>query len=358
MDAVKSPGIVQRHPELRWLASVAVVAAVATVVATTLAGVFDESHTELPTTGPTELVAKVRAPHAGGYYGTVIARMDLGLSSAMERELDAVMPVGGALLHGSHTMRYWYGGTDRQRTAIVAQDSEQDVFRNGSSVLTWDSRTREAMRTTLASSSTATRVPLSITSVADLAPPQLAERIVAMSNTSETVLRSGEEIDDRPTYELVVRPKSAASRIDSAVIEVDGAESVPLAVRVYARGSVTPAVDVAFQSITFGEPAAQNFTFVPPDGSVRAEASTAWLSNIGPAWTTGTGWTSVVSYRTTPALAARLADAFGGRSERIKATWGRGRVACLPILCLLTTRDGRILAGAVDASDLVTVAGR
>lgn len=342
----------QRHPELRWLAAGAALAAVAALVAGSLAGVFSQSSTGLPATGPGQLVAKVRSPHVGGYYGTVVARIDLRLSKRLQDDLTAVIPSGATLLRGSHTMRYWYGGTDQQRTAILSPQSEEDVFRNGSSVLTWDSRTQRAVRTTLDATGIAQLLPLDLSSAAGLTPPQLAARVLAMSSDSRTVLRRGAPIDDRPTYELVVRPESAASRIASVVIDVDGAEAVPLAVRVYARGVTVPAVDVAFQSITFGAPAAQNFTFVPPAGSVRAQGR-SWLTSFRPGSTTGSDWTVVVSYRTTPARGARLIALFGSPARRVSGAWGRGRVTCVPIWCLLVTRDGRVLTGAVDASALI-----
>jgi hypothetical protein len=350
---VESPGILQRHPELRWLAVIAVVVALVATAVTTFSEIFKDKPA-LPSTSPDQLVAKLQQPRAHGYYGTVVTRIDLGLPAAMRSALSASAPVGGSLLHGSHTLRYWYGDADRQRTAVVRADGEQDVFRNGNTVLVWDSRTGQTTRAA-DNGVPLGALPMSLAMPSALTPPQLADQVLALGSTSTTLLRSGSPVAGRPTYELVVRPKSARSLIDTAVIDVDGAESVPLAVRIYPRGSGNPAIDVSFTSITFSSPAERNFTFLPAtrvDISTQHANGTEAPSVMTPS-VAGSGWTAVSTYTTTPRRAARVASRLGTPAKKVKGAWGSGQVGCVPVVCLLATDDGRVVLGAVDADELV-----
>jgi hypothetical protein len=371
---LNTPGIVQRHPELRWLASLAVLGAVGTLVVSAVSGVFRDERA-LPTTSATELVARVRTPHSGGYSGTVVTRIDLGLPETLRTALAEGLPVGGNLLDGSHTMRYWYGGATQQRCAVVEQNAEQDVFRNGETVLLWDTRQRTMQRGKVDSS--AGPLPLAVATPAALAPPQLADRLLALvGGHSRTALRSGDRIADRSTYELVVTPATTGSLVDSVHIEVDGAHSVPLGVQVYTRGSHEPAIDVSFTTVRFAAPAARNFTFTPPDGT-RASAVSPFglLAGASELSTTGSGWRSVAAYEPDPLERAVLTKLLGPSLRRVHGSWGTGQLFRSPLLTVLITdpqqakkdksgraagRDvaARVLAGAVAPSVLYRTVGR
>lgn len=349
---MRTPGIVQRHPELRWLVSVVLIVAVVAAIATSVSGVF-RNDSALPATSPGQLVSQVRAPRITGYSGTVVSHIDLGLPASVLTALSDAVPVGGALLHGSHTMRYWYGGEDRQRVAVVGQSAEQDVFRNGTQLLLWDTSTRIAQRSTISKDSGA--LPLALATPAALTPPQLASRILDLAGDStDTTLRSGDPVAHRSTYELVVRPESPASRIDSVHIEIDGLESVPLGVQIYARGAVEPAVDVSFTDVNFTEPASQNFSFTPPVGSdVRSTAVLGPLASmLSEVSVIESGWLSIGSYSSGAALNELIDKMLGGSAQKVKGSWGAGRLLQSPLLCVLVTDKGRIVAGPVAPSVL------
>lgn len=347
----KSPGIVTRHPELRWLASAVLIVAVIAVVSSSLSGEFNDKPS-LPATGPDQLVSEVEKPHVGGYVGTILAKVDLNLPRGVALALAQEVPVGGALLYGSHTMRYWYGAEDRQRIAIIEQNAEQDVFRSGNRVLTWDTNSRTFERHVLDSSDGS--LPLASTPAA-LTPPQLAQRILATSGASTTTLRSGDPVAGRSTYELVVAPKSSHSLIGSVHVLVDGEQSVPLAVQVYPRGSSDAAIDVAFTSISYGAPEPRNFTFTPPAGA-RTRASTS-LSDAE-FDTVGSGWLTVASYQTSRPIAGGISALFGPAMLAVRGTWGSGRVYSSGALSVLITHKGKILVGAVDPSVLYQAVSR
>jgi outer membrane lipoprotein-sorting protein len=341
----KSPGIVRRHPELRWLASALLIGGVIVAVGTSLSGEFRDKP-GLRATGPEQLVSEVKQPHAGGYVGTILAKVDLNLPHGVALALAQEVPVGGALLDGSHTMRYWYGGETRQRIAIIEQNAEQDVFRSGDRVLTWDTGTRTFERHVLDGSSRS--LPLASTPAA-LTPPELAQRILAASGSSTTTLRSGDEVAGRSTYELVVQPKSSHSLIGSVHMLIDGDQSVPLAVQIYPRGSSEAAIDVAFTSITFGAPQPRNFTFTPPAGA-RVRAGTSLSSAMFD--TVGSGWLTVAGYRTSRPIAGGISALFGPSMLAVHGSWGSGQVYSRGALSVLVTRKGQILVGAVDPSVL------
>jgi hypothetical protein len=359
LDPVRAPGVVQRHPELRWLLAVALVAAVVATAATSLSGVFRDD-SSLAVTSPDQLIEQVRAPHVGGYSGTIVAQVDLGLPRAINSVLTSAAPAG-ELLDGSHQIRYWYGGSDRERVAVVSRTSEQDLFRNGNDLWQWDTSTRVAQRGTVDTSADAA-LPLRLSSSADLTPPHLAKQILdVIGDNSDTTLRSGESATDRPTYELVIDPDSASSRIGEIHIEVDGTQGVPLGVQIFPlNDDVHPALDVSFQTISFAEPASQNFSFTPPAGakigsSPRASTALDQISLLG------TGWSCVAVYRSTAADGAQLAEVaqglLGDRARRVKGAWGKGRLLQTPILSVLVTDNGRIVAGAVSAALLYRAVG-
>jgi len=352
VDAVKSPGILARHPELRWLASVVVVATAIVAVTSYVSGAFRDG-TTLAVTGPEQLVSEVRAPHLGGYSGTILAKVDLGLPGSLLAALERELPYGGGLLNKSHTIRYWYANAQQQRVAILDQNNEQDVFRDGTSMVLWDTESRTYERHVVAAEQAG--LPLSAGPAAVLTPPQLAEEILSMPNdVRSTTLRSGDEVvPGRPTYELDVVPESSRSLIGSVQIEIDGRQAVPLRVQVFARGETEPAIDVAFTSIAFGPPQARNFSFTPPPGAAPRAATLLPTDGVREI---GSNWLQLVSYQTSTPVADLVARTFGPSMHAVKGKWGSGRVYSSGVVSVLVTKHARVLAGAVKPSVLYAAA--
>ena len=169
--------------------SLGLIVAVVAVVVSTVSGVF-RSDASLPVTSPDQIVAQVTRPHVGGYSGTISTHLDLDLPAVLGRRLPSAVPTDGALLRGSHQLKYWYGGASRQRVAVVGtQGREQDVFRNGDDLLFWDTRDRTAQRAT--ASAPLPVMSLSMTTPATLTPPQLAAQLLAMSGGAGTAANVG-----------------------------------------------------------------------------------------------------------------------------------------------------------------------
>ena len=99
-------------------------------------------------------------------------------------------------------------------------------------------------------------------------PQQVARQILAAVGPTTTVsVQRNVEVAGQAAYQVSLAPKSASSLVGQVKIAIDAAKSFPLRVQVFARGSASPAFQLGFTSLTFGRPAASNFTFTPPAGA-------------------------------------------------------------------------------------------
>lgn len=313
----------------------------------------------LPPVSPAALVAGLESNSVDGFSGTVVAQLSLGLPALpgiASRSGDASM---AGLLSGSHTMRLWYGGPDQQRVALLGTTDETDLFHSGRDVWHWDSSTRTATHTLLpadgAKSSTVPRSDLS-----SLTPQQVASQLLAgIDPTTAVTLGQNRVVADRSAYDLVLTPRTTATRVASAHIAIDGATKLPLGVQIYARGSASPAVDIAFSDVRFQTPSSSYFSFTPPPGATVKDDTTAPKTPTGstarPA-VIGSGWTSVVAYRANQQQLASIGGATAGLLPRVQGSWGQGRVLTSALVSVLLTDDGRVFAGAVDPATLFAAA--
>ena len=310
------------------------------------------------------LVASVRAAQTRAFSGTILAQMSLGLTQA-----DADTAPSPALLSGAHTLRYWYGGADRQRVALLGPGSETDIFHVGSQVWLWDSARQAATHSVLAPGASQAvgaltgPAPLSF---AALTPQNLADEALASIDPHTAVaVSAGGTVADRATYQLRLRPAdAAATRVDWVRISVDAKEKVPLGVQIYARGADEPAVDVAFTSVSFKTPGPEYFQFTPPPGApvtrgmqpVLQAPRTGQVNSDSPRASAASGWASVSEYRTQPGTVTTEIAAISGAMRRVSGSWGSGRLLETPLVCMLVTDDGRVFSGEVSPAALYAAA--
>jgi outer membrane lipoprotein-sorting protein len=319
----------------------------------------------LPALSAPELLAAVESAHVSGLSGTVIEAASLGLPTLFGL---GSAGTGGAslssLLSGSHTMRVWYAGPDKQRLAVLDTVGETDIFRDGSQVWEWDSDTHTATHLTLAPA-IAGQPRAAAPSFAALTPEELANRAIAAIGPSTLVSTDQDRrVAGRSTYELVLSPRDPSSRVGSVRIAVDGKYKVPLSVQIFARGQAAkPAVDVSFSgTVRFSRPDEDNFAFTPPKsakvqqggelgfGSLAGGASRG-LGQPSPrdGKLDGSGWTTVLVM---PASVLGPLLSLSGVLTPVSGGWGAGRLFTSKLLCALITDDGRILIGAVDPAVL------
>lgn len=362
METVNAPPILQRHPALRWLVPVGI-ACVAGLVAT---GVFKANASSdsqsLPRTTPAALIAAVQDNQVRGFSGTVVSHISLGLpdlSGLPQADDDTSFT---ALLSGSHTMQVWYGGLDRQRVALLGATDEDDLFRDGRDVWQWSSATRVAVHTLLPRDSRPDGdEPTSPTS---LTPIALARRALHdMAPGTRVTVDAGHTVADRSAYELVLTPRTAATKVGSVRISIDGATKVPLGVQIYPRDSSSAAVDVAFTSIRFGKQANRNFAFAPPPGAqvkrVHSAGGSAELPGGTAVTRTGSGWATVIG--AAPGRRAIANYAHGALLKQltpVSGSWGKGWLLDADLVSVLVTDDGRVYAGAVPPAELYAAASK
>lgn len=357
---MKIPSTLSRPRALLWtvpILAVLVASAVWIGLSTT-----SSSRDALPNTSAQAVVGGLKGDTGSGYSGTLVADTSLGLPTA-EVGADtgapnAIMP----LVSGSYTMRYYYGGADQQRLALLGPNSEKDYLRAGAQSWEWDSGTKTANR----ASEPLTEdfaVPVSF---AGLSPQQLAERAVASIDAGTKVsLGDQSSVAGQRCYQLVLEPgASSGTKISAVRIYVDGATHVPLGVKIFARGREHPVVDVSFSSITYKRPAAEYFAWSPPaDVQVSQLAGAPGTNPVLGARdkTFGSGWTAVARYET---KATDLGNTAGTTVTPVDdKRFGKGVLLQSPVLSILSLRydknghdTERTYVGAVDPETLYKIA--
>jgi hypothetical protein len=336
------------------------------VGAALIANTTNSGRSKLPSITAAALISALREDRTNGFSGTLLMQMSLSLP------VSADATIGGApimLSAGAHTMRFWYGGVGHQRVALLTPTSENDVFQVGSDLWQWDSATKVATHSRLpAAAQAGIGAPISPAplTIAALTPQQLTERTLAsVDRNTEVTVTDGDEVADRPTYDLVLEPGGSANTlIDSVHIEVDAAQKVALGVQVYARGVSEPSIDVSFTSVTYKTPASSYFAFSPPSGSKVVPGAQPQIVTASPdAGTTATifaasaiGWSAITEYRSADGTEPPSVAPMRAAMRPVSGTWGTGSLLQTPLLCMLVSDDGRVFSGSVAPAMLYAAA--
>jgi outer membrane lipoprotein-sorting protein len=359
----------------RWATAAAVPVAViaASIVVPAVSATAD---VDLPDKTPQQVLALAASSSEASYSGTIEQTSDLGLPdvSAQATGGGSSSDAAGALelLTGSHTAKVYADGASKQRVQVIDQLAERDVIRDGSSVWAYDSKTKEATHATLPAQGT-TEKPSALpdgTSVPQT-PAELADLVLSSLEPTTTVTADSDvRVAGRDAYQVVLTPKDSSTLVASATLTVDAETGVPLKVVVAAKGQSDPALSAGFTSVDFGAPAASVFAFTPPadatvtDVTVPTSASGRTAGDAAHAEKTviGSGWSTIVGV--TPAAGSTdgtsSADAdTTGLLDQLTTKVDGGRVLETSLVSVLLTDDGRVFAGAVDASTLqAAVAGQ
>jgi outer membrane lipoprotein-sorting protein len=270
-----------RTRRLRWALPAGAVIAVAALIAGTEAATAQPSPA-LPSRTAAQLVAAVAAARGPvPLTGTYTETANLGVPSLP----GGSDPLSGlALLAGTHTFQIWAGDAQELRIAEPVQLGEADVRRFGNQIWVWDSRTQRATNIILpatitppggqpgsSSSSSISSSPASVSPGPGPVPPapqQLGRRILtAIGPTTVVSVRDNVTVAGQPAYQLALAPKDSRSLIGQVTIAIDARHALPLRVQVFARGASRPALQAGYTALSFGAPAASNFTFTPPPGA-------------------------------------------------------------------------------------------
>lgn len=366
--------MLSQHPRLRWVAPV-LVAALAVGVPL-LGSAQANAEPPLPARTAQQLLVDLAELKTSPLSGEVTTVADLGLPQLPGFASPTISTISlGSLLtlaSGTHTWRVWTDGASASRIALVQGTGESDLIKNSSDVWVWSSADATAVHSTLPAGST-THTPTASGTPADLAD----EVLKTLDPTTAVTVGRADYVAGRPVYELILTPKSTATKVGSVRLAMDAETKVPLRVQVLAHDG-TDAIDVAFTSVSFATPDASVFAFTPPAGAKVTEQDAA--ASVCPArmscqeptpppsganTTTqpkptvkGTGWTTVV---VTPAAGEQAASgqlgALLNSLPRVSGSWGSGRLLDGTLMSVVLTDDGRVAAGAVSPDALYAALG-
>jgi outer membrane lipoprotein-sorting protein len=336
----------------------------------------------LPARTPAQLLAEVADSTTPPLTGTVVETASFGLPALPATANPTSL---SSLLTGSHTVRVWYSSPGHFRLAVPESLSESDVIRDGSTAWLWQSTLNKVTKFTLPAHSAAQQtVPKQ-----PLTPQQAAQQVLAAVGPTTTVsVASNVTVAGQAAYALVLAPKDARSLIGQVQIDIDGRNSVPLRLQVFARGASSPAFQVGYTAIQFVTPAPADLSFTPPPGSTVTQVNLAsgdkgakghdagsGVSAIGSGWltvlklpssaltpgapapgsSTGPGGASPVGSSSAGDSSAVL-GALLASATPVHGAWGSGRLLRTSLVSVLMTDQGSTFVGAVEPSVLYAAA--
>src|SRR5215472_7742024 len=310
-----------------WMSAAAVLVVAGVLTGTMLA---NAAGPPLPKRTPAQLlVAMHDARPPAAFSGVITENANLGFPSLPNIPgLQSSVLSGASFITGTHTIDVWYDGPRHVRIALPVSFGETDLRVNGNQVWLWNSHgqtathyilpaapsgaqikrikasrlrlfkqvhprlvlprclaavrqrltdhpgdpagARRAIAKCLKGMKIGRQVPIK---VRPLTPQQAASKfLAAIGPTTKVTVAGSTVVAGRSAYQLVIAPRTSQSLISQIVIAVDSKTYLPLQLQVFARGTSSPAFQIGFTSLTFGKPAASNFTFTPPAGAhVRTE---------------------------------------------------------------------------------------
>lgn len=357
----------------RWIPALVVPAAVVAAVVVVPA-VSADADVVLPEKTPQEVLALAASSTGTSFSGTVEQTSDLGLpelpASGPGADGDDATSQALGLLTGTRTARVFADGADRQRVQVVEELAERDLYRDGTSAWTWDSRTKEATHVTLPEQG-AGELPATLPdgSAVPRTPAELADALLAAVEPTTTVTATDNaRVAGRSAYQVVLTPDDPDTLVGGAVLTVDAETGLPLRVAVTAKGQSSPAFSVGFTDVDLTAPSDDVFAFTPPAGAEVTEVAAptgapregAPAGHDHPAPTVlGSGWSTVVGVAAkgddAPAEPGSGAEGAGDATallDQLTVPVDGGRVLQTALLSVYLADDGQAWVGAVDADAL------
>jgi hypothetical protein len=237
----------------------------------------------VPTISADTLAARIAASASQSYSGYAVSHGSVNLPS-----LPALSDVTG-LFTGDTSLRIWYGSARRWRVDTVTTAGERDVYQTINGQTIWDSG--QNLFTTILGDA-----PVRLPRGSDLAPPDLARRLLAAANQTRAGGGAPATRGTLPARRIAgvaaaglrltpTDPHTTVGRID---IWADPRTGLPLEVDVTPRGAATPVLTSRLLDVRIG-PVPDSATEVPtvPVDAGIGEATTTnpdvlnALSNLG-----------------------------------------------------------------------------
>lgn len=376
------------NKNVRWLpALIAPVLVVAGAIAIPAAA---NAAPSLAPKTPQQVLALISSSKDAAYSGTITQSSDLGLpqlpsvgSGSASSGSDSTSTILD-LLTADHTARLYVDGASKERVQVLDSLAERDVIRNGSTVWSYDSKTKTATKFSLPSrkgGSAAAPAPAPSPSATPLTPAELADHAIAAIEPSTSIrVITTAQVAGRSVYQLELSPKSTTTLVSHVVLSVDATSGLPLRVVIDARGQKADAFSIGFSSIDFSRPASSLFEFTPPSDAKVITPTTPTRPRItGPVGqdpdthanptVSGTGWDAILAIPAhTESRAASGAATPGSPSARkpsasqsklldeLTTPVAGGRAIQTSLLSVLLLDDGRVFVGAVPIASLEAAA--
>lgn len=366
---VVSVTVVRRDAWRRWTA----VAAAAAVLAA-LPVILRALPVRVAGIGLTQLYDRIRGSAHLPYQGYAVST---GLAG-----LPALPQLGDVarLFNGDTRLRIWYAAPGRWRVDVIDIGQERDVYQGLDGQFVWDYGSNQLTEI-------AGTAPVRLPRGADLAPPDLARRLLAAAGPTQGQLSTlpAHRVAGIAAAGLRMTPVDPLTTVGRVDVWADPATGLPLQVAVTARGASAPILVSRFLDISLAGPAASVLTPPPvlggigftitqtpdviaglaavrpgplPDrlaGATRAATSPAGLVGIG-AYGTGLAQFVVLSVpRRIGSEAMRSATKAGGLPLAFPG--GEGVLISTPLLGVLVmlsqvARRTYLLAGLVSTTQL------
>jgi len=232
------------------------------------------------------------------------------------------------LLDGTTDQYTWYRSPEHWRAEVSTPAGEHDTYQAGAVTYLWD-YSRNLFTRIVGSQ------PVRLPRAADLLPPALGRRLLALAAGSGRLSRlPSRRIAGIAAAGLQVRATDPRTTIAAVDIWADPATGLPTAVQVFARGSGRPLVTTSFLQLSESRPAR---SVVTPNPAPGVGVTTAELPDVAEILS-GIG----------PTLPGRLAG-FARSQIRDGITWigaygtGLARFAVIPL-------PGRVGAQALSTA--------
>jgi outer membrane lipoprotein-sorting protein len=250
----------------RWAVPAGVVAITGVVIAAaTVANAY--SAPSLPSRTAAQLLTEVAqgtAKPLGPLTATVQQTSDLGLPALPD---SGQQGRGPSLSSSPDTTSVWYRDPQHFRVAEQVQAGETDLRVDGRTLWEWDSKTQTATKYVLPAHSSQAGSGARSSPAPQMPAAAATQLLKAVGPTTIVGVQRNVYVAGRAAYQLSLVPRSSKSLVGSVLIAIDASRHIPLRVEVLPRGSSTVAYSIGFTALSFGTPAASNFSFTPPPGA-------------------------------------------------------------------------------------------
>jgi outer membrane lipoprotein-sorting protein len=250
----------------RWAVPAGAVAVTGVVIAAATVANADSSPS-LPSRTAAQLLTEVAqgtAKPLGPLTATVQQTSDLGLPALSD---PGQQGGGPSLSSGQETTTIWYRDPRHIRVAEQVQAGETDLRLDGRTLWVWNSKTQAATKYVLPARSSQASSGARSSSVPETPGAAATQLLKAVGPTTIVGVQRNVYVAGRAAYQLSLVPRSSKSLVGSVLIAIDASRRIPLRVEVLPRGSSTVAYSIGFTALSFGTPAASNFSFTPPPGA-------------------------------------------------------------------------------------------